>query len=1041
MNGLKDLYDYWASLCKHKQARMLRLDPHTVQCLQLLAPGISERDKTTAKGLVLGGEAFSNFSMKERTSIWKRMKAKKCIIPSLDSFFQDTWYLESCANCIKRLIPPTKFQPTLRRAMQHAFSLPYSGVSEFLIQVSETEFRSYLLPEIDPAEVAYRQIWLYAMRHYPKMPKEPQKKDQVVKDWQMADQKTLFEFASLAHKLGYKSEKINALLKESPDKQIAREALLKARKPHLFTFNNDDFESLVERVVQCFELASPQSSESKAVTAHQREAPLKTRRGKPQPQDQEGDRRLLFLNHFHCTPSSIPQKVTSLFVRQSVYFKFFPGQKIAFEVEGPARSASPLFVPLHEKMPSASPATRVKKNHRERRNRHGRRKREAQTMTHLEKQKKRNARKKEASRNNLQELTTISPNTIHNRAGEKDQSSNMDECDSSSSDIASEMTLESSEESEIPHDNGATTDSLSGNAHIERNSNPIYAEKEEVETDSTMKSNLSDIDSQCTQMMENASELEVEAEQLRDPSPQDVAMEEQPSGIDPWDAIGVEQGPRKNSIVKRNTYRERRLSHTESEKDSQRSRSPFEAHVQASGRGEDGPYVQNRRKPRQHSFLEENQKSLEREIHELTTPNNRLLRQDLTTRQTDSYLESQTKELPNEAGKKAPEAPLTTSAKIFTPPSESLEGAEDGDAEKRANSEGIRQTMANDVSARVDNLQHELLQSNTEEDQLASQGVRISPKKDSEHKSRRDGVIFKQSASGQAFMPPGLKNSENSLKSTHNKLSRSIYEQGQKNTSEETVESQGIEKPGVVIGIDGQKTNELMHSEIQHSTGQKRPLGFLGYSKEYTYPREGKVRVKAKLKKSRQTRVDFQDFTDNNGSSPMGSEQPRDVKIPSKVLQTFPSSASQPAKEVSNEKGSEKSAPTKGVCDESFISGPQHASAHGDLRIPIIFRGRNDRGEWKEIIHQEMIDPSNPKSVETFAKKKAREQEATFYDRNLRQIAPAKCFEAAVADGMNTIFVSFGRNLAVNQETMESVSHALLGKNHEEEQSSDDSIL
>ncbi|KAJ5240297.1 uncharacterized protein N7469_001888 [Penicillium citrinum] len=494
-------------------------------------------------------------------------------------------------------------------------------------------------------------------------------------------------------------------------------------------------------------------------------------------------------------------------------------------------------------------------------------------------------------------------------------------------------------------------------------------------------------------------------------------------------------------MSKRNTHRERPLSHAESEKDSQRSRSPFEAHIKASGRGEESPYVQNRRKLRQRSFLEENQKSLEREIHELTAPNNRLFRQDSTTRQTDSYLESQTKELPNEAGKEAPEAPLTTSAKIFTPPSESLEGTEDGDAEKRANSEGIQPTMANDVSARADNLQHESLHSNTEEDQLASQGIEISPQKGFEHKSRRDGVIFKQSASGQALMPPGLKNSENSLESTHNRLSRSIDEQEQKVTSEETVESQGIEKPGVAIGIDGQKTNELMHREIQHSTSQKRPLGFLGYSKEYTYPREGKVRAKAKLKKSRETRVDFQDFTDNNGSSPMGNEQPRDVKIPGKVLQTFPNSASQPAKEVINEKGGEKSAPTKGVCDESFTSGPQHTSAHGASRIPIIFRGRNDRGEWKEIIHQERVDPSNPESVETFAKKKAREQEATFYDRNLRQIAPAKCFEAAVADGMNTIFVSFGRNLAVNQETMESVSHALMGKNHEEGQSSDDSIL
>lgn len=86
-----------------------------------------------------------------------------------------------------------------------------------------------------------------------------------------------------------------------------------------------------------------------------------------------------------------------------------------------------------------------------------------------------------------------------------------------------------------------------------------------------------------------------------------------------------------------------------------------------------------------------------------------------------------------------------------------------------------------------------------------------------------------------------------------------------------------------------------------------------------------------------------------------------------------------------------------------------------------------------------MVDPSNPLSVKTFAKEKAREQAATFYDRNLRQIAPTNCFEAAARDGMNTIFVAFGHDLIVNQATMESVSRALLEKD-EDLPSSDDAI-
>ena len=155
---------------------MLKVNINTVETLQLLAPGISSKDRITVKGLVHSGEVFSNFTTSERSSIWKQMKKKEGIIPSLHTFFKDLWYLESCANCMKRLITPTKCSPTIKSAMRAAFLSFDPGNAQFLIQTSETGFRRYAYSQVDPAELGYRQLWLYAMRHYPKLFKKPQKK-------------------------------------------------------------------------------------------------------------------------------------------------------------------------------------------------------------------------------------------------------------------------------------------------------------------------------------------------------------------------------------------------------------------------------------------------------------------------------------------------------------------------------------------------------------------------------------------------------------------------------------------------------------------------------------------------------------------------------------------------------------------------------------------------------------------------------------------------------------------------------------------------
>ena len=81
-------------------------------------------------------------------------------------------------------------------------------------------------------ELAYQQLWLYAMCHYLKLPKEQEKNDPVAKaQCKKADKMVLYNMAVFAQRLEFHSPEIEELIKKSPDCQIAWNALLRAQKP------------------------------------------------------------------------------------------------------------------------------------------------------------------------------------------------------------------------------------------------------------------------------------------------------------------------------------------------------------------------------------------------------------------------------------------------------------------------------------------------------------------------------------------------------------------------------------------------------------------------------------------------------------------------------------------------------------------------------------------------------------------------------------------------------------------------------------------
>jgi hypothetical protein len=73
-------------------------------------------------------------------------------------------------------------------------------------------------------------------------------------------------------------------------------------------------------------------------------------------------------------------------------------------------------------------------------------------------------------------------------------------------------------------------------------------------------------------------------------------------------------------------------------------------------------------------------------------------------------------------------------------------------------------------------------------------------------------------------------------------------------------------------------------------------------------------------------------------------------------------------------------------------------------------------------VHELQVNPSDPSEVERVARKDARNRNATFYDKNLRKLTPAQCFEAATEDKTNMVFMKFDGELVMDEETMASIA-------------------
>ncbi|KFA78489.1 hypothetical protein S40288_10292 [Stachybotrys chartarum IBT 40288] len=149
-----------------------------------------------------------------------------------------------------------------------------------------------------------------------------------------ANETVLYEFASLADKLGLETQEIHDLVEHDPDEKIARRLLRTARDPSQYRYK--DFKGCVGRLVEIIHEAEPLGDENHddvevgddnndnlhgEPNLQEERAP--NRCGILNDADQVRDRPLMYLPKLHYSTGARQAELTSFFVQKSLYLFFF----------------------------------------------------------------------------------------------------------------------------------------------------------------------------------------------------------------------------------------------------------------------------------------------------------------------------------------------------------------------------------------------------------------------------------------------------------------------------------------------------------------------------------------------------------------------------------------------------------------------------------------------------------------------------------------------------------------------------------------------
>lgn len=312
---LTHIHDSWAALVGFEESDLGRIDNHTMEGLEGRVPALSKSDADFLKPSMEEGTLFAHFTSTERDGIWQRLLAFPRRVPSMRLFFKDAIYLEILADCLKSLVKPAR-----RQTMYEAFSAAFSTVVDpSLIRADSPE-------PVSTFEESYRRLVLCTMRQVESlkpgsvMLEKSERRESYEKDPQ-----AWHDLAEEAYHLGFRSEKIDFFRLQDPDRTAAASFLRQRRRSDHFSFNDEDFESLVDQVVAALNRArhTETTTQWPSLTTEGQGENRSRRAGRPFSDAHRHGAKFLTYDHVYRAMPTTQGEPTPFFVQRDIFLAFF----------------------------------------------------------------------------------------------------------------------------------------------------------------------------------------------------------------------------------------------------------------------------------------------------------------------------------------------------------------------------------------------------------------------------------------------------------------------------------------------------------------------------------------------------------------------------------------------------------------------------------------------------------------------------------------------------------------------------------------------
>ena len=232
---LMTVREIWSSILLYRNDLFACLDHETVQALQLRNPSRYKADLVCVKTRMESGIIFTRIKDEStRSAIATRLLAIDVCIPSIETFLEDTKWLEPCSAAVREHIVP-KSSLSLFRSLSRSFVCK----DDHLVDGGKKENFMF----------AYRSLFASAWRFFPELsgisPKQnqsgPKRLSNVHNDFLQ------HEFKKLAAELGFRlSKDVSDIC--SPEKVMIRKFLTTVRPPDLYEVHQEIEEELIDKI-------------------------------------------------------------------------------------------------------------------------------------------------------------------------------------------------------------------------------------------------------------------------------------------------------------------------------------------------------------------------------------------------------------------------------------------------------------------------------------------------------------------------------------------------------------------------------------------------------------------------------------------------------------------------------------------------------------------------------------------------------------------------------------------------------------------------